>query len=214
MKKNNLQGNTRQEILAAANQLVLEEGVARLTLEAAAKKAGVSKGGLLYHFPSKEALIKSLIEELNARFDREVERQRGLEQVKGAGPGAGPPGNWLRAFVRATFAGSKLENDWLGSSAAILTAIATNPQLLEPFRRSFAGYQQQAEQDGLDPALATIIRLAADGLWLAELFELAPPTGELREEVERRLLEMTRPRIMPDGDDSGGSSEGEDGAAR
>lgn len=195
MKKNNPQTNTRQEILAAANVLVLHEGVAHLTLEAVAKRAGVSKGGLLYHFPSKEDLIKGLIEQLNARFDGEVERQLALEQAgKNNEQEKGEEnrvGSWLRAYVRATFAGNTLENYWPGSSAAILSAIATNPQLLEPFRESFAGYQCLAEQDGLDPALATIVRLAADGLWLAELFELAPPGGELREQVEQRLLEMT-----------------------
>ncbi len=198
MKKNTLQTNTRHQILAAANQLVLAQGVAHLTLEAVAKKAGVSKGGLLYHFPNKEDLIKGLIEQLNGQFEGEVERHLTLERARqpvtsgrSETPQKQPAGSWLRAFVRATFAGNKLENDWLGSSAAILAAIATNPQLLEPLRKSFALYQQQAEQDGLDPALATIIRLAADGLWLAELFELAPPGGDLREQVERRLLAMT-----------------------
>jgi AcrR family transcriptional regulator len=207
MRKKNLQVNTRQEILAAANQLVLAEGVAHLTLEAVAKKAGVSKGGLLYHFPSKEDLIKGLIEQLNAQFDGEVARQLGLECAGEPAEVDLEAGSWLRAFVRATFAGNKLENDWLGSSAAILTAIATNPQLLEPFRQSFAGYQRQAEQDGLDPALATIIRLAADGLWLAELFQLAPPGGELRAQVENRLLEMTRSLAKPP-DEPGGNEAG------
>jgi AcrR family transcriptional regulator len=200
MKKEITSTNTRQLILLAANRLVLAKGVTHLTLEAVAKMAGVSKGGLLYHFPSKEDLIKNLIEYLNAQFDSEVDRQLALES--GNPPEANAPdgeanrpaGSWLRAFVRATFGANKLGNNWLGSSAAILTAISTNPQLLEPFRKSFAGYQQQAEQDGLDPVLASVIRLAADGLWLAELFELAPPRGELRDQVEQLLLELTRGR--------------------
>lgn len=196
MKKEISQTNTRQLILQAANRLVLEKGVTHLTLEAVAKKAGVSKGGLLYHFPSKEDLIKNLIEHLNAQFEGEVARQLNLETAaKPAGADDQAAGSWLRAFVRATFDANKLENNWLGSSAAILAAISTNPHLLEPFRQSFAGYQQHAEQDGLDPVLATVIRLAADGLWLAELFELAPPGGELREQVERRLLELTRAKL-------------------
>ena len=37
------------------------KGVAKLTLEAVAKEAGVSKGGLLYHFSNKEALIEGMI---------------------------------------------------------------------------------------------------------------------------------------------------------
>ncbi len=198
MKKDITQTNTRELLLLAANQLVLAEGVIHLTLEAVAKKAGVSKGGLLYHFPSKEALIKSLIEHLNAQFEGEVARHLETSNEPQAAENRAT-GSWLRAYIRATFDASKLADNWLGSSAAILTAISTNPQLLEPFRNSFASYQQQAEQDGLDPALATIIRLAADGLWLAELFKLAPPGGVLREQVELLLLELSRGDIHKKG---------------
>ncbi|MEN9308893.1 MAG: hypothetical protein RL173_2825, partial [Fibrobacterota bacterium] len=51
---------TRDHILQATATLVLAEGPSALTLEAAAKASGISKGGLLYHFPSKEALILGL----------------------------------------------------------------------------------------------------------------------------------------------------------
>jgi hypothetical protein len=42
-----------------------------------------------------------------------------------------------------------------------------------------------------DPARATLARLAADGLWLADLLGLAPPTGDLREQVIERMLDLT-----------------------
>ena len=37
---------------------------------------------------------------------------------------------------------------------------------------------------------ATVARLAADGLWLADLLGLAPPAGELREHVLARMLAL------------------------
>ena len=46
------------------------------------------------------------------------------------------------------------------------------------------------ERAGTDPVDATVARLAADGLWLAELLGLGPPTGELRAKVVDRLLEL------------------------
>ncbi|SWD32702.1 transcriptional regulator [Klebsiella pneumoniae] len=55
--------NKKKNILIAASEIVKEEGVVKLTLEAVAQRAGVSKGGLLYHFPSKEALIKGMVED-------------------------------------------------------------------------------------------------------------------------------------------------------
>jgi AcrR family transcriptional regulator len=53
-------GSVRNRILQAAERVVTEVGAARLTLDLVAQEADVSKGGLLYHFPSKEALLGAL----------------------------------------------------------------------------------------------------------------------------------------------------------
>src|SRR5215469_14243714 len=51
----------RERLLDAAERLVLETGAGHLTLAAVAKFAGVSKGGLLYHFPSKDSLLEAML---------------------------------------------------------------------------------------------------------------------------------------------------------
>jgi AcrR family transcriptional regulator len=51
----------RVATLDAADALLAEEGIAAFTLEAVAARAGISKGGLLYHFPTKEALLAGLM---------------------------------------------------------------------------------------------------------------------------------------------------------
>jgi len=51
-------------LLAAANKVVVDRGVDALTLDAVACQAGVSKGGLLHHFPSKEALITAMVQQV------------------------------------------------------------------------------------------------------------------------------------------------------
>ena len=43
---------TREKLVRAAAQLVISKGIARVTLEQVALDAGVSKGGLLHHFPT------------------------------------------------------------------------------------------------------------------------------------------------------------------
>ena len=58
---------TRERIRAAAQALVAEQGSANLTLEAVAKGAGISKGGLLYHYANKQALLEGMLEDLLAR---------------------------------------------------------------------------------------------------------------------------------------------------
>ena len=54
----------QEKILDAAAELVAEIGAGRLTLEAVAERAGLSKGGLLYNFPTKEALLQGMIQRM------------------------------------------------------------------------------------------------------------------------------------------------------
>jgi AcrR family transcriptional regulator len=53
---------TRTRLLQAAEELTTLHGPARLSLDAVAAQAGVSKGGLLYHFPSKNHLLRGMVQ--------------------------------------------------------------------------------------------------------------------------------------------------------
>ena len=63
--------NSRENLLVAAETVIIEKGFAHLTLEAVAAQANLSKGGLLYHFPTKDALIEALVTTSHARFNQE-----------------------------------------------------------------------------------------------------------------------------------------------
>ncbi len=67
--------STREAILRAADRVVVDWGVSGMTLEAVAREAGVSKGGLLYHFRSKEALIGGMIGRLIEGFEAVLGRE-------------------------------------------------------------------------------------------------------------------------------------------
>jgi AcrR family transcriptional regulator len=169
---------TRKAILEAASRVTAREGALKLTLEAVAKEAGVSKGGLLYHFPNKEALISSMIDEHLASWSNAVETAKDKEK-----------GAFTRAFVKTTVTPTQLETQ-LGSG--LLAAVALNPELLGPVKKHYAAWQREIENDGINPVTATLVRLAADGLYFAEVFDLAPPKGKLRKQLGIRLLEMTK----------------------
>ena len=66
--------DTRDRILDAFEALVLEHGERAGTLAATAGAAGVSKGGLLYHFGSKAALVEGLADRLERFGAAEEER--------------------------------------------------------------------------------------------------------------------------------------------
>lgn len=58
---------TREHILGAATRLLAAHGYAALRVAAVAKEAGVSLGGQLHHFPSKDSLVVAVLERLCAR---------------------------------------------------------------------------------------------------------------------------------------------------
>lgn len=173
--------STREQLLNAAHQVILHHGAPALTLDAVAQQAGVSKGGLLYHFPSKEALIIGMIDRMCDAFDRALEQALAQEPEL--------PGRYLRAYVQATF---MPDREALAVGAALNAATANNPALLEPVRERFARWQAHIVADGLDPALASIVRLAADGLWFADFGQFAPIEGELRAQVLTMLIQLTQ----------------------
>ncbi len=56
------------QIVEAAVEIIAEKGIKETTLDAVAKKAGLSKGGLIHYFPTKKALIETVVKEFFARI--------------------------------------------------------------------------------------------------------------------------------------------------
>ena len=177
---------TKLELLEAAARIVKEQGASQLTLEAVAKKAGVSKGGLLYHYPNKSALLAAMVTHLIESFEKAIEQT--IEQSEGKI-------SWLEAYVILSFDPS---GSLLAESAGILAAVASDPSLLEPFKEINEIWQEKVEANGLDPVVATIIRLAADGLWYTELFDVSPFTEEKRSQVLKALLTLIKEKTNHD----------------
>src|SRR6185503_1133094 len=61
--------NSRGIVLDAADALVSEVGANHMSLDAVAARAGISKGGLLYLFPSKVALLQGMLERYVERLE-------------------------------------------------------------------------------------------------------------------------------------------------
>ncbi|WP_082232735.1 TetR/AcrR family transcriptional regulator [Halobacillus massiliensis] len=170
----------REKILEAAAKIVKEKGSDALTLDAVAKCAEVSKGGLLYHFSTKEALVKGLVQHMDDIYRHNVESLVEEEEDDN--------GKWARSFINVMHAKS-VENETI--SAGMLAAQGINPKLLKPLQDTYADWQNHIEHDGIDQVDATILRLAVDGLWLSEIFGLGPLNPSLRKKVLERLQELT-----------------------
>ncbi|MDQ1110666.1 AcrR family transcriptional regulator [Microbacterium testaceum] len=75
----------REAVLDAFSRILVDEGERAATMDATARAAGVSKGGLLYHFSSKSALEAALVERLERLAEEDVaEIERSNEGVVAA----------------------------------------------------------------------------------------------------------------------------------
>lgn len=169
--------SSKERLLDAAAEVLLSDGAESLTLEAVATRAGVSKGGLFYHFPTKQALVAAMVDRLIGAFDAALD-QAGER-----------PGDFLRAYVAATIPERHTPSaDRV--TAALLAGVLIDPAGLEPLRQRFAAWQERLVDDGVDPAVATVIRLAVDGWWAARLLGLGEPPPGLHEQTLAQLMEM------------------------
>ncbi len=170
----------RDQLLAAAERIVRRDGVGHLTLDAVAVEAGTSKGGLLYHFVSREALVTAMVERHLADFSATLEAAMADDPE--------PRGRWTRAYLHTTAPlGGPSDS---AAATGLLAAMASNPVLADPLRERYAGWRQQMARDGLPEADAMIVALAADGLWMADLLGFAAPTGDQRGQILARLMEL------------------------
>ncbi len=172
---------TPDDYLDAALRVIAADGAPKLTLAQVARAAGVSKGGLLHHFPNKEALLGALLEREFDAFEAAVERQ--------AERSGDPFAARTRALITVSFAAQTGGHNLLLS---LLAAVFENPELLGTVRLKWAAYRRRFLQDGLPGAQAMLIQLALDGLFFADLLALEPPADGPRDDLRRALLALTQ----------------------
>lgn len=171
---------TKGALLDAAAEVVRSVGVANLTLDRVAEAAGVSKGGLLYHYPTKQALVAAMLERTLGRAD---ERLNALAESNERASGS-----FAQAYLDYVRSGQPAELD---SATGIFASAALDDGDLEPARAQFSQWQNRLlDNDGLDPTTALLARVVGDGLWLIDLFGLAPPSVEQREALIARVEEI------------------------
>lgn len=156
------QRNAKKSIISAAASIVKNAGAGHLTIEAVAAKANLSKGGVLYHFPNKRALLEGMLTDL---IDR-MEHRRNQHAAALSGRNV-----QLRSLILAE---KDLEDEERATSLAILAAAAEDPTLLDPARVRIADWFATVEQDATDESIAITLLLALEGVRFLEMLNLLP----------------------------------------
>lgn len=173
--------NSKDAILEAAESIVTEYGAAHMTLDAVAQRCGISKGGLIYNFPTKEALIHGMLARHMQRMD-DLRQQARLDF-------AGQDANELMVEIAVALAlpacGGRLHS-------ALLAVIANEPSLMHQFRDDSRARFQQVMALSSSFDRAAILFFAALGLHFHDLLELPLVTDSQRTQLHNRLLELAR----------------------
>lgn len=145
-----------QHVLDAAERVVAQVGAARLTLDAVAAEAGVSKASVIYDFQSKGGLIQAVVERAVARdnaFNREAANCFDQDAV-------------LRGRLAA--ADQPFPEAFQPVALALCAAMAQDPQLRAPIQQNQAQIVAEILQQATHPRSAMLAYLALEGMKLLE----------------------------------------------
>ena len=173
---------TPADLVDAAGRVVTRGGGGALTFDAVAMEAGVSKGAVLHHFPTKDALLIAMIKRLAER-----EATPALENAQSADAA-------MRAHIdRATHA----PGDRDPVSATLLAAVARDIDLLSPLKISARAVIDGLTKAGLPPERAALLHFALDGLWISELLGTSPLNDTERQQLVGTIADIILPKDTP-----------------
>lgn len=170
----------RRALLDEAMRIAVHEGLGALTVQAVAQAVGVTKGGFLHHFPSRQDLIDKMFAELLAAVDAELDARIAADPE--------PCGAFTRAYVDVVFETGVGADQ--GRWAAFSMSMLTDSSLRPLWRDWLSGRLERHRETDSSPSLQTA-RLAADGVWVADLagVEVAD-----RAAFKARLIAGARPQ--------------------
>ena len=176
------------EVLATVEADAGVEGHARIADVAAV--AEISKGGVLYHFSNRDALLVAVVEHAIARFRSEVMHHTDIAENRA--------GKLLRGYVRALCGGSD-EAIQIFAPFTHWAGIAEIPEIAELLRADAEWWRAALLRDGLPAGRTHTIRFAAEGVAAAISSDVSYIAEDELASTRAALLELAEP--APDGSD-------------
>lgn len=146
--------SAREAVLDAYEQTLLEHGPAGVTLEGVAARAGVSKGGLLYHFDSKDALLTGLLDRLRSFNDADIEHAK--QQPEGV----------VRYYLESSVSDVTLDSKLHRTTLAAISMVLADPRVSEAVRACTDAWRVELAEHIDDPLAVELVAAVGDGLYL------------------------------------------------
>ncbi len=172
----------RAALLEATAEMIVEKGLNALTLDAVAERAGVSKGGLIHHFASKQILLEELNREILGEYGKFIDDYIAADPE--------PRGRFIRAYIRSFFTPLKYP-----ATSKLFKAFALEMSHDEAIHKLCADWywailEKHGEQEH-QPLKAQMLQFAADGLWMEECTGLISVSPAEREAIIDYLIQQT-----------------------
>ena len=169
----------RDKALEAFSHILVTSGERSATLDAVAQKAEISKGGLLYHFASKDDLIAGLVDRLRTLIADDVEKLR-----------ADPQG--ATAYLLRTSA--EFDTTFVEVYIAVSTLAQSGHEgAAEALEQADTAWFTAVLEEVGDPAVARAVVLLSDGIYAHAAIQRGP-TGHDVEELRELIAQLLAAR--------------------
>lgn len=170
----------RRALLDQAARLTLEEGLSHVTFQAVAAAVGVTKGGVMHHFATKDALIRAVFNDAMTKFESEVNEAMAKDPVS--------YGSFTRAYINATISLGEKGQDEFNHQATLYVLMLGDRELRELWAH-WSNEQLKKHQATDNTETLCMVRLVADGIWLSDFSGISIPD---KKSLRNRLIQMTQ----------------------
>ncbi len=170
----------RVKILESARRIVSTRGAGALTFDELVRESGVTRGGITYHFPTKEALLRGLLESDLGRWSEAEAAQ--------APSDCDPETARLVGFIRAFTA---QDDDRRRFLCGMLSAATLDPSLMDPCREEMKARLGRVSWTERDLRMH-LLKLAVEGLVWQELLQVFSMPAPARRRLVALMEQLAR----------------------
>ena len=175
---------TRAHFIENARALILENGIDPLSMDRLAERAGYSKGACMYHFPTKRALQRALVEDYVEHLQSQLERHESKYAVHNERTFIQAYIDWFDDFEHYTY-------EWARIGVALLSQTLNDPEVMKPLRdwykQLYARIEDLPEDKRADTFLAI---MALEGFFYTRKFGVYCEDEAVKNAALKKLRDM------------------------
>ena len=168
--------SNRDKILDGVVRLIERDGVTAVTFDAVAAETGITRGGIIYHFASRDELLLATHQHLARHWE---------EQLRSLAPDPDLPTDRYAAYVQSC------SRDATRAELPMMLESAGDKRLVQVWSEVIDHWAPPVPQADDPVGLAHFLaRIAADGLWAHRAMAGRPLPPEVKAMVTGSLLKM------------------------